>query len=324
MNILALNTPTRRFVSSCDLDELHRAISQVIEPPQFFFLGSPRNSNMDISRLQLPRAQIFGVKTTASVRVLHEVLLSVQVTVPLQGAILASSGSTEKYVLPGEALIHIAGEPGDIVRQGACKTVFVRVEPKFLVPLISDPNEGQGLKPRFGLHVVSIRNGLGKTMINLVNQICAETSRIDAESIQDHEFDKILNHILALIITQNRFVDVAEQRNSLKFPRYLNRAVEFVHENLEQDLSLVDLTAVAHMSARTLQRAFVSQFGKGPLKFIKHARLRRVREELMNSSPYEKSVSQVAVKWGFHHTGNFARDYVDLFGERPRETLRKS
>ena len=42
-----------------------------------------------------------------------------------------------------------------------------------------------------------------------------------------------------------------------------------------------------------------------------------------SSSPSEKSVSQVAARWGLHHSGNFARDYAGLFGECPRETLRR-
>jgi AraC family ethanolamine operon transcriptional activator len=35
-------------------------------------------------------------------------------------------------------------------------------------------------------------------------------------------------------------------------------------------------------------------------------------------------VSEIAAGWGFHHAGNFARDYAALFGETPRETLRRN
>ncbi|HUF21326.1 MAG TPA: helix-turn-helix domain-containing protein [Burkholderiales bacterium] len=324
MSRLELNTPARRFVSTTDLDELHRAISDVIEPPQFSFLGSPRNLNIDISRLALPSSQIFGVKTASSVRVMIKELASVYVTFPLWGSILATSGGSERHIRPGEALMQFAGETNNLVRLGDCTTVFVRVEPRFLAPLIPDCRSEKNWRPTPGLHVLSLRNGLGRTLFNLVNQICSEARRRDAETILDQEFDKVLNYLVALIITQNRFIDVSESENGLKPPKYLDRAVEFVHQNLDQNLSLSDLTAVAHMSARTLQRAFTSHFGMGPLKFTKHARLNKVREELINYSPCETSVCQVAVKWGFHHTGNFARDYAELFGETPRQTLHKS
>lgn len=324
MSRLAVKTPAHRFVCTANLDELRRVISGVIEPTQFSFLGSPSDRNIDISRLELPGSQIFGVKTGSSVRVINEAVTAVHVTIPLQGAIQAVSGGIERRIGPGEALVQFAGEPNNLVRLGDCTTVFLRVEPRSLTPLIPECRSAVNLRPAPGLHVLPLGGGLGRTLINLINQICSEARRRCTESILDQEFDKVLNYLVALIVTQDRFIVVPESARRPLTPRYLDRAVEFVYQNLDQDLSLCDLTAVAHMSARTLQRAFIARFGKGPLKFIKHAKLNKAREELEDSSPNEKSVSQVAASWGFHHAGNFARDYAGLFGETPRETLRKT
>jgi AraC-like DNA-binding protein len=322
MNI-ALSTPTSKLVSTNDLDELHSTICQVIEPRKFCFVGSHRNAHIEARRLALPRTQIFGVTSTTSVHVRTENLRSVQVAIPLKGAVLASSSGMKKCVAPGEALIHIAGEQLDITWLGACHMVFVRVEPQELVPLILGAKEGQYWKPRSGPHILPLANGLGRTMTSLVNQICLEACRTNTEVIKDHEFDKVLHYILALIVTQKRFINVHELESTPRSPRYLDRAVDFVLNNLDQDISLKELTAVSHMSARTLQRAFACHFGKGPLKFIRDAKLHKVREELLNCSPYEKSVSQIALQWGFNHAGNFAKNYAELFGEKPFHTLQK-
>ena len=132
MSRLAVSTPARRFVSTADLEELHRAVSAIIDPPRFSFVSAAAKSHIEISRLALPGSQIFGVKSTSSVRVLVEELASVYVTCPLEGSILAVSGGDARRIRPGEALIQFAGEPHDLVRLGACTTLFLRLEPRLL------------------------------------------------------------------------------------------------------------------------------------------------------------------------------------------------
>lgn len=320
---LALHTPSSKFVSTSDLDELHSTITKVIEPRRFRYVGSHRNAHIEARRLVLPGTQIFGVKSTTSVHVRTENLRSIQAAIPLKGAILASSSGIERYVRPGDALIHVAGDLLDITWLGDCHTLFLRVEPQFLSPLIRAGNEGQDWKPRYGPHILPLKHGLGRTMAGLVNQICSEACRRNAGELKDHELEKVLHYVLALTVTQRRFVEPTQQEDAHKSPRHLNRAIDFVLQNLDQDISLEQLTAVSYMSARTLQRAFCCQFGKGPLKYIKHAKLHRAREELLNSSPHERTVSQIASKWGFNHAGNFAKYYAELFGETPFQTLRR-
>jgi AraC family ethanolamine operon transcriptional activator len=38
----------------------------------------------------------------------------------------------------------------------------------------------------------------------------------------------------------------------------------------------------------------------------------------------ESRVADIAIRWGFWHMGQFARDYRAMFGELPSETLKKS
>lgn len=320
MNIL-LNKPSSKFIFTSDLEELHNTISNVIEPRKFSFAGAHRNALIKVNRLALRDTQIFRVESTSSVQVRTENLNSIQVDIPIKGSIHVCSFGNEKCIRPGEAIIHIAGESLDTTWSDLCHTIIVRIEPKVLAPLIGDLCQGKYWTHRSEPHVLSLSHGLGKSMVDLMNQICAE-HETDIEICDDTKLDKLLHYILALIITKNQFVHVFDQHNLPTSPRYLNRAVNYLIENLEQEISLKELGSIAHVSVRTLQRAFVSHFGKGPMKFIKHARLHKVREELLASSACEKSVSQIASKWGFHHAGNFARNYCELFGENPLQTLR--
>ena len=323
MATLAIHKPVHKFLSTSDLDELHSTISRVIEPRRFRFVGPHRNARIDVRRLLLPCTQIFGVQSKTSIHVRTENLRSIQVAIPVRGSILASSCSVERHVRQGEALIHVAGEMLDITWLGHCQLMFLRVEPQFLLPFMSREDGNRDWKPRAGPHVLPLKLGLGRTMTGLMNQICREAGWSNAAAPKEHELEQVLHYVLALTVSQQRFTESTDSRPDPNSPRYLLRAIDFVQQNLDQDISLQQLTNACHMSARTLQRAFQCQFGKGPLKYIQHQRLQRARDELRHSTVHERTVSQIASKWGFNHAGNFAKYYAELFGETPCRTLRR-
>ena len=63
--------------------------------------------------------------------------------------------------------------------------------------------------------------------------------------------------------------------------------------------------------------------GTSPGRLAKALRLRKVLERLSQTDTEERTIAGIARQYGFHHPGHFARDYADLFGELPNETLRR-
>lgn len=101
----------------------------------------------------------------------------------------------------------------------------------------------------------------------------------------------------------------------------LVRRVEgFLREHLHQPLLTEDLCREFDVSERTLRYVFHEVFGLSPLAFFKTLRLNAVRAELKRNQPGEP-VHEVAERWGFAHTGNFAADYRRQFGELPSTTV---
>lgn len=88
----------------------------------------------------------------------------------------------------------------------------------------------------------------------------------------------------------------------------------------DEALSLEDLAQRLDVSVRWLHQSFRQQLGLPPRQYVQQLRLSRVRSELRASG--SKTVSDVAMKWGFWHLGRFARSYRAAFGELPSETLR--
>ena len=59
------------------------------------------------------------------------------------------------------------------------------------------------------------------------------------------------------------------------------------------------------------------------MAYFKAQRLHAVRRELKNLDPTAATVHEVARRWHFGHTGNFAADYRRQFGELPSEAVRQ-
>lgn len=106
-------------------------------------------------------------------------------------------------------------------------------------------------------------------------------------------------------------------------PYYVKRVEEFIRLHAEEGPSLDAMVRIAGVSARTLFKGFRDFRGIGPVGYLKQVRLDRVRAEIAAARPGD-TVTGIAGKWGFHHLGNFARDYRERFGETPSATLREA
>ncbi len=77
------------------------------------------------------------------------------------------------------------------------------------------------------------------------------------------------------------------------------------------------------VSRRSLFYAFHEAFGVSPMAYYKAKRLALVRTQLSGLHPASTTVRAVALRMGFPHAGQFARDYFRHYGERPSETLNR-
>ena len=102
------------------------------------------------------------------------------------------------------------------------------------------------------------------------------------------------------------------------------KTCEDLTENLDgRRPYLSELCAAANVSERTLQYAFSDIMGMSPLTYLHRLRLHRARDELRQAEKGSKTVTDVALNWGFWHFGEFSRAYKNCFGETPSKTLRQ-
>jgi AraC-like DNA-binding protein len=104
--------------------------------------------------------------------------------------------------------------------------------------------------------------------------------------------------------------------------RIVRRVIDFIDSSDGTQLRLADLTDCAGLSERSLHNAFKKHLGMAPMSYVRQRRLQQARDELLRAEPGQGvTVTDIALRCGFNHTGRFAAAYRDLFGESPSVTL---
>lgn len=105
-------------------------------------------------------------------------------------------------------------------------------------------------------------------------------------------------------------------------PRTLRRAIAFIDDHAQLDISVADIAAAGHVTVRALQYAFRRHCGTTPMGYLRQVRLHYAHQELLAADPATGlTVAEVAARWGFFHPGRFAEYYRTTYGHPPRQTL---
>jgi len=106
-------------------------------------------------------------------------------------------------------------------------------------------------------------------------------------------------------------------------PGDVKRAIDFMEAHLHLPITLVDIARASGAPGRTLLEHFKNHRSVSPMRYLRSARLAKVREALARTD-CPGSVTQIAMEWGFSHLGRFALEYRNQFGESPSDTLTRS
>ena len=96
-----------------------------------------------------------------------------------------------------------------------------------------------------------------------------------------------------------------------------------VDDELIHPVTINDISKKLFTSKTNLSTHVRKAIGLSPMSFIKCARLEQVRQNLLRQQS-NASVTEIANRFGFTSRGHFARDYKELFGERPSDTIIKN
>jgi AraC-like DNA-binding protein len=139
-----------------------------------------------------------------------------------------------------------------------------------------------------------------------------------ANALVAGQFEEFVMNWLLLVQPSN-YSDAIGRRGPPIAPRDIRRAVDYIHANLAQPISVAALAEIAGVAGRTLLKHFRHVHGVSPMRYVRDLRMERVRKELSAGSA--PAVWAAASYWGFAHAGRFSVSYRERYGESPSATL---
>ena len=136
------------------------------------------------------------------------------------------------------------------------------------------------------------------------------------QNIIEYEVPYLL--VQTLMLSENQITKSTPEKRT----HALKTAIEYIKTTPQKHSSFNVFCSETGINERTLQRAFLDQYGISPKSYAQAYHLNNVYKTLIKSNPKSTSISEIANRFGFRHMSQFAKDYRRQFGELPSETLK--
>lgn len=142
------------------------------------------------------------------------------------------------------------------------------------------------------------------------------------DGVRGSLLDQLLIRVNALDAVRAPTDDNRQRRMARRLA--VQRARDYIRENLAEPIRLSQLCTHARAQARSLEYGFREMFGVSPVGYVRAIRLRRARKLLQSTASPRQSVSEIALDCGFWHLSQFAVDYKRFYGESPSVTHQRT
>ena len=153
-------------------------------------------------------------------------------------------------------------------------------------------------------------------------EAAAQSNLADFSSLVLRKLEKAFISCLAEGLLSNYSEELLYQHDGA-LSCHVRKARAFIESHLQEDINLGDIAAAAGVCSRLLQKAFSQHCSCSPMRFVTHTRLQRIRQ-VLETATSDLKIVDVMMNYGFTQGGKFAREYQQLFGEKPSETLKRS
>ena len=98
------------------------------------------------------------------------------------------------------------------------------------------------------------------------------------------------------------------------------QVIDYINNHLEQDLSLIELAAIAQMSPHYFSHLFKQSTGMTPHQYVIRCRVECAKELLLQR---KLTIAEIAYKVGFANQSHLNRHFKRLLGVTPKAILQK-
>jgi AraC-like DNA-binding protein len=240
----------------------------------------------------------------------------------LKGQFEAVQSSLRRRVREGYLLA--ASSPGVIVREwhGPCDLVNIVVPRRQLVQCLAGESQVDVDDISFDpLALVDLSEM--PTLVSFLDMMLADLAS-DRPAFAGAQLASSAERMLSLLLlrsiphTHSRLLAPPA---SPAAPFYVRRAERYMAAHLGASIGMDELAAEAGVSPRTLYYGFRQYRRQTPMRYLKHLRLGRAREELLAARETGGKVSLIAARAGYPSASQFSKDYRARYGETPRATV---
>lgn len=169
------------------------------------------------------------------------------------------------------------------------------------------------------------RNKLENTneITQKIRELMFDTER-EFEEQKPHFYTAVRVNLMTVLIELSRGYDFSEKfkKSSVNSgsAHCIERAINYIDENLEYDIELGTLSEIAKMSKNYFCSLFKKLNGISPWEYITIKRIERAIEYIKTT---EYTKLEIATKCGFNNTSNFYHAFKKVTGKTPGDYLEK-
>ncbi len=161
------------------------------------------------------------------------------------------------------------------------------------------------------LQATVMETGLEQVLCRLMEALC---DPLDANMLAEGILDELVYRVL---VGKNGHVlfELVDQTNQYS---KVAQALDLVHRQYQQPLTVNQLAAAANMSVSAFHTAFRTVTLETPLQYIKKVRLNKARDLILQQG---KRISEAATLVGYSSASQFSREYKRHFSQMPSELM---
>lgn len=138
---------------------------------------------------------------------------------------------------------------------------------------------------------------------------------------KENDYVSMIRALLTVLFVElsrhSELYEMGENRNIfISDHATIDRSMDYINENLCENLTLSDIAAKANLSPNYYCNVFKKLNGVTPWEYITAKRVEKVISRLVT---YEGNILELALSCGFNNTANFNRAFKKYTGKTPRE-----
>jgi len=163
---------------------------------------------------------------------------------------------------------------------------------------------------RFGIYDPQMEH-IGKSIL----------AEMQSDGLAGKLYAESLVNLLVIHLLRQHSAFAPPQVTSQFSPSRFKQVIEYIHDNLAQNLSLADLANIANLSPSRFAYLFRQETGLSPHQYLIQARIEQATHLLRVGGI---SVGEIAHQVGFTDQSHFTRHFKRLVGVTPKAVLKDS